>query len=201
MTTGKIPTGLLLFVLLGLVAGLLPAPAQETGEEAQEDPMAAYAKYATPGEHHGHLATLAGKWSATVKLWMQPGAPPIESTGTMTSTMILNGRFLKAEYEGESMGQPFLGMSIDGYDNYAEKHVGMWIDSMGTMVLNFTGECEKAGSVRTMHTKFDDPLTGAKQKMKTVLTIESPDRHVYEAYLAGPDGEPFKGMEIVFTRM
>ena len=43
-----------------------------------DDPLAAVMKLAAPGEHHQHLARIAGDWKAASKMWMEPGAPPIE---------------------------------------------------------------------------------------------------------------------------
>jgi len=33
-------------------------------------------------------------------------------------------------------------MSIDRYDNQKQKYVGVWIDTMGTMMLQFEGTCD-----------------------------------------------------------
>ena len=115
-----------------------------------DEQMAAWMKYAQPGEGHRFLERLAGKWDARVKFWMQPGASPIESTGSTVNELMMGGRFLKSEYTAEFMGSPFQGMALDGFDNQKQKYVGLWIDTMGTMMLVFEGSCDDDGKVRTM---------------------------------------------------
>ena len=60
----------------------------------------------------------AGTWDTTMKLWMEPGAEPMVSTGTSTNTMILGGRQLKMEYSGTFMDMPFMGIGFTGFDTF-----------------------------------------------------------------------------------
>ena len=83
-----------------------------------DEQMAAWMKYAQPGEGHRFLEQLAGKWDARVRFWMQPGAPPIESTGSTVNELMMGGRFLKSEYTAEFKGSPFQGMALDGFDSW-----------------------------------------------------------------------------------
>ena len=88
------------------------AQAKEKKHDKQMDPQAMmelWKKMATPGEPHKLFATLAGNWTTTTKEWMEPGKPPTESTGTAEMKMLLDGRFLYQEYNGQMMGQPFSG--------------------------------------------------------------------------------------------
>lgn len=172
----------------------------DQGASAMDAAMAAWMKVATPGDHHKHLQQMTGTWKAAGTFWMMPDAPPMTSAGTMKGEMILDGRFLKSDYTGDMMGSVFRGMSIDGYDNQTHKHTGMWMDTMGTMIMTFEGTCENNGKVRTMHSEFTDPMTGQKVKMKTVTTMQSPDKFTYETWETKPGAEPRKAMEIVFTR-
>ena len=165
-----------------------------------QEQMQAWMKYANPAEHHEFLNKLAGKWHATVTFWMQPGADPMQSEGTAENEMILGGRFLQCKFTGNMMGQPFHGMSIDGYDNHSKKYQGIWMDTMGTIMLVFEGTVDADGRVRTMMTEFLDPMTNAMKKMKGVTTIEDENRHRYEGWNSGPDGNLVRAMEIVYTR-
>ncbi len=186
------------FVLvLGLLIGGAAASAAE-GEGDLAAEMAAWQKVATPGEHHEHLARLAGTWTAKSKMLMQPDAPPAESTGTATNEMIMGGRFLRVNYEGEFMGQPFQGFGLDGFDNVLQKHTGIWLDNMGTMVMSFIGECSDGGKVLTTMSEFVNPM-GEKEKMKGVTTVVSDNEFKYEAYNLTDAGE-FRSMEIIHTR-
>jgi hypothetical protein len=131
---------------------------------------------------------------------MQPGAEPMESEGKAQNEMILGGRFLQSEYTGDFMGDTFVGMGIDGYDNLLEKHVGMWVDSAGTMMMQFVGECSDAGKVLKTKSEYLDPMSGEMATMKGRITIVDDNTYTYESWSQGPDGEFFKSMEITYTR-
>ena len=98
-----------------------------------------------PGENHKLLAGMAGNWTYTVKMWMDPTAKSQESKGTATRKAIMDGRFFVAEHsgkfqmpgaDGKMKEMNFKGMAIEGYDNVKKKFVVSWIDNMGTMILN-----------------------------------------------------------------
>ena len=165
-----------------------------------DEQMAAWMKYAQPSERHEFLTKMAGTWNAKATFWMQPGAPPTESEGTMVNEMILGGRFLQSRYDANFMGSPFQGMAIDGYDILKVKFVGVWLDTMSTMMLQFEGDCDDAGEVRTMVAHYTDAMTGNPAQMKGATTIIGEDEHRYEAWQTGPDGNLHKSMEIVYTR-
>ncbi|HXV77566.1 MAG TPA: DUF1579 domain-containing protein [Candidatus Polarisedimenticolaceae bacterium] len=165
-----------------------------------DETMAAWMQYAQPGEHHRFLRKLAGSWETRAKLWMQPGAPPVESSGSTVNELIMGGRFLRSDYSATFMDRPFQGMGLDGFDNQKRRYVGLWIDTMGTMMLTFEGEADPDGATRTMFADFVDAVTGKPSKMKGVTTIVSDDEHRYESWVEGAEGETFKTMEIVFTR-
>ncbi len=87
---------------------------------------------------------MAGTWTYTVKMWMAPDAPPMESKGSAVRKPIMEGRYFVANFTGE-MKMPgedgkmknfeFKGMSIEGYDNVQQKFVSTWCDNMGTGIM------------------------------------------------------------------
>lgn len=165
-----------------------------------DEQMAAWMKYAQPGEGHRFLEKLTGTWNASAKFWMKPGEPPMESTGTIVNEMVLEGRFLKSQYTSEFAGAPFQGLALDGFDNQKQKFVGMWIDSMSTAMFVFEGTCDEDAKVRTMIAEYVDPATGQPAKMKGVTTWVGKDEHRYESWNTGPEGEYVKTMEAVYRR-
>ena len=76
----------------------------------------------TPGAAHKALEPLVGNWTAEVKSWMTPGAPPTVSQATAKSTWVMNGRFVQQEFTGDFMGKPFRGVGLTGYDNTKKKY-------------------------------------------------------------------------------
>jgi hypothetical protein len=169
---------------------------------AEEDPMAAMMKYAQPGAHHAHMAELVGTWNVKATMWMEPGAPPMESGGTAEVREALGGRYFETTYSSEFMGMPFEGRGFDGYDNRTGEHFATWADNMSTFMMTFRGKCAEGGNVVTLVGEFVDPATGMAMSMKTVSRAEGDDRVVFEGYTRPADGggDYFKNMELVYTR-
>lgn len=184
-----------------LAAGAAFAGGDKASAPATMPPeMAEYMKFAQPGEHHKHLAKMVGTWKAHSKFWMAPGAPPEESDGSMTVSPVLDGRFFLSEYSGTMMGQPFRGVGIDGYDNFKQKYIGTWADTMGTMMVWFEGTCSQDGKVHEMRSNFEDPVTRKATYMRTVTTRKNDNTVLWEMYGPGQDGREMKMGEITYTR-
>lgn len=172
--------------------------AGQAGELPPE--FAAWLQFSAPDEHHKTLDVLAGQWNQTIKHQMNPQAPAQECKGTAKYHWILGGRFLVEEVGGEMMGERFEGFAIHGYDRQKQKYTSIWMDSMGTMMMQVEGTADASGKTITYAGEYDCPLTKSRKKMKTVLKLESRDKVILEMYDTGPDGKEFKNMEIVSTR-
>lgn len=186
------------------VMALAPAAAVEKSKEAaqarMQEMMEQYAQLAVPGEHHAHLAKMEGTWTADLKSWVEPGAPPIPGKGKAEMKMILGGRYLQMDYSGDFMGKPFSGMGLFGYDNGARKHIDVWVDTLGTFMLFSEGQCSEGGRKLKTSSEYLDPTTGQTARMESVLTRVSEKKMVFEMLLAAPTGGMFKTMEITYTR-
>jgi hypothetical protein len=183
----------------------VPAAAQEAEAAAGHDPeqemMQKWAEYATPGEAHERLAKHAGEWDYTMKWWMAPDAPPEESSGTMSASMSMDGRYLIEDWEGTAMGQPFKGHAITGYDNFNQEYVSTWIDNMSTGIMVSSGNIDPAQDALVTTGTFDDIMTGEKDKtMRGVSKLLDENTLHVEMYVPGPDGQEFKTGEIHATR-
>jgi hypothetical protein len=175
--------------------------AAENKEPSKDEMMATWMKYAQPGENHKLLEPFIGKWDAVIKWWQDPNAPVDTSKGTSECKWIMGGRYIMEDVDGFSMGMPFKGMSLMGYDNYQQKFLSLWIDEMGTGFLLGSGTADPTGKIITQTGTYDDVMTGQKDKpYKTITRIIGPNKHIYEMYVTGPDGKEFKNLEVVYTR-
>src|SRR6266498_23605 len=172
---------------------------KKSAEEMQKAEMEAWMKAATPGEYHKKLDTMVGTWSATVKSWMQPGAPPMESTGTSENQWILGGRWVESKFTGSFMGQPYTGIGYTGYDNIKKRYIGTWMDSMSTSVMMSTGKAG-SGNTYTFTATMPDVMTGKTTTMTEKVKIIDHDHHVFEMWGPGRDGKVYKMMEITYSR-
>ena len=155
-----------------------------------------------PDAHHERLEPFVGTFKAVVKMWMGPGEP-LSSTGVMTNTMELAGRYLQQHYEGDPGAGPFpdfQGRGYWGYSHITGKYEGFWIDTASTMMQTESGDVDAAGKVWTMTSEMLDPQTMQPTQKKSVITLKDRDHHSMEMYFSGPDGKETKGMEIQYTR-
>lgn len=131
-----------------------------TPEEMQK----AWQEASTPGAAHKVLNAYTGEWQVHTKMWMQPGAPPMESDGTAVAAWILGGRYVEMTVHSTMMGQPFEGRAITGYDNLKKAYTSFWVDNMGTGMTTSSGSASADGKTFTFEGKMDDVMTGEKDK-------------------------------------
>src|SRR4051812_37297045 len=158
-------------------------------------------------ENHKLLASTAGTWSYTVKMWMDPSGKPTESTGTATRKAIMDGRYVSGEYtgkfkmpgaDGKMKDMDFHGMSMDGYDNVKKKFVSGWIDNMGTGIMTMEGTYDAATKSIT-YTGEAEMMPGMKEKFRQIMKMTDATHMSLEYYEDRGQGEA-KTMEITYTK-
>src|SRR4051812_25577443 len=108
------------------------------GSSSGSSNQPAWMELTQPSTQHQMLAKLAGRYDVQCKCWM-PGEEKTaaqESTGQATLTPIFGDRFIREDFTGQMMGQPFTGMGIEGFDRIRQQWTMTWVDSMstGTMI-------------------------------------------------------------------
>jgi hypothetical protein len=185
----------------------MTAAAQPSAEEMQKM-MAQMMELGKPGENHKLLAEMAGSWTYTMKMMMDPTTgKPSESKGSATRKAIFDGRYFTFDVSGKFQmpgkdGKPvnmdFKGMAIEGYDNVKKKFISSWIDNMSTMMMNSEGTYDAATKTFTYMAECE-MMPGMRTKMREVIKIVDKDHHTFEMYEDRGTGET-KSMEIAYTR-
>lgn len=179
-----------------------PASAKTKKSEKPMDPeamMEEFKKLSTPGEQHKLLASLTGTYTTNTKEWMEPGKPPTESTGTAEMKMLLDGRYLRQEYTGDMMGQPYSGMGITAYDNLLQRYVSTWIDTMGTGIFKMEGTASGDGRTITLKGQHAEP-GGGQMSHRAIWKIVDDNTQTFEMYGTHRGGQEMKMMEITYKR-
>lgn len=198
------------FLTLCCVAALLllavPAAVADHHERAEGEMsadeqamMEAWKKSMTPGEQHAKLSKMTGDYELKIKSWMDPSAPPMESTATAHRDMMLGGRVLHESVKGQVMGQEFVGHGATGYDNVTGEYWSTWVDNMSTGVVVSRGNWDEEMGAMVFHGKYSDPMTGEMAKAKMVLK-HGDDGSEHFAWYDIRDGEEVKTMEITYTK-
>ncbi len=185
-----------------LMLSVSPALAKEKKAGTPMDPQAMmelWKQAATPGEPHKLFATLTGSWTTQTKEWMEPGKPPMESAGTAEIKMVLDGRFLYQEFNGQMMGQPYHGLGMDGYDNITKKYVTAWFDTMGTGIFFMEGTASSDGKTITLRGSHPEP-GGGKMSHRAIWKLIDHNTQQFDMYGAHHGHKETKMMEIVYTR-
>ena len=146
------------------------------------------------------LEAYVGTWEVHSKMWMQPGAPPMESDGTAGSKWILGNRYVEMTVESTMMGMPFEGRAITGYDNVKKTYQSVWMDNMGTSITLSSGAASDDGKTLTCKAKMDDVMTGEKDKdFKFIDRFVSKDEIIAEVHDVAK-GKDSKMMEMTYKR-
>ena len=169
--------------------------------------MAKMMELAQPGAQHKLLAELVGTWDYTTKMWMAPGAPPMETKGKAVREAVLGGRYFIAHAsgpmempgaDGKMQNFEFKGMSVDGYDNVKQKFVSTWIDNMGTGIMISEGTYDPASKTFTYHGTME-MVPGMKSEMRETIKVVDADHHTFSFYeMRG--GKEALTMELNYTR-
>jgi hypothetical protein len=188
----------LLFCSIAFADAKKPAAkAAGPSKEDMQKMMAEMEKAAAPGPEHKWLTDEVGHWTTTVRMFMDPTKPPMESTGTEDVTSVLGGRFIQMQSHGQMMGKPFEGLGLAGYDNTKKKFTMTWADSMGTMILLVEGTGD---AKQRVYTGEETMPNGQKRPFRWVITTVSPTKRTMEMYAPGMDGKEMKEVEIVYTK-
>jgi hypothetical protein len=160
--------------------------------------MEIYKKVGTPGEPHKLLAKLEGSWTTRTRGW-EGGKQVMESTGTCEQRLVLDGHYLRQEYTGDMMGQPFTGINFLGYNNHTKKYESVWLDSMSTAIYFFVGKGSADGRTITQDCIYVDPVRGPAV-WRSVTRIRDDNTLEFEMYITPKGGKKEKMMEMTVAR-
>lgn len=138
-------------------------------------------KYGATNENHELLKRLEGDWITVMTIMGMEQEP-----GTTSNRMILGGRYLEADYAGNVAGMPYEGKMTVGFDNYKQKFMVTFIDSLGTAMNRAEGLLDQSGNTITLWGTMDEWMTGEHDKpVMYKLTYIDDDHYVYEVHDLG----------------
>jgi len=182
-------------VLFLLAAAFLARGASaQTSSQDQQKAMEAYMKAGAVTENHALLKSFVGRWETTATMWAVPGAPPTTSKNEVEGELILGGRFVRMNYRGTMMGQPFEGIQVTGYDNLQKAFVTVWVDNTSTSLYLLSGTYDPVKKTYTNTGKWAGPM-GGLTPVRMVIRVLGPDEYISETFMTLPDGKEFKSME------
>ena len=153
------------------------------------------------GSPHHFPASLAGSWTSTSKLWLEPDKLADESSVLGTITLVLEGRFAIYLYQGSIEGEPQHGMFTFGYNTTLEQYEASWVDSYhnNTAIMFCTGNVTDNGF--SVLGSYPDPTGGPDWGWRTEVELIDADHLVITAYNIHPEYGEAKATEAKLTRV
>ena len=199
----RLPT---LFVALAVVACFLAAPSVA---QAQETPPSM--QRGMPSAGHAVLQALVGTWRVEHSIYLGVGTrdrPAVSNDIICRREWVAGGRFLQDVTEGSIAGGPYWRKGLLGYSNMDQRYEWVTIDGFNTMLMSYLGSPGSGSQAPiSMSGVFTDQgwLGEANVSkpvvMRTVIRIESNDRHIFEIYFTLPGGEEILVDRKVYTRI
>lgn len=155
-----------------------------------------------PSKWHRLFERLIGEWETETSVYMQgPDGPAMKSSGTTKYEWEVPGKWVRYHGTGNMMGQPVEQFGTLGYDNFKQKFVAVFHDSLSTNLLTSEGTLNADGTTLMLWGSMDEPMTGQTDKsVRYDYVFESNDLfsiQVHDLHIGGPKT---KVIEIRFTR-
>jgi Protein of unknown function (DUF1579) len=177
---------------------------------AQGD-MPAWARRGLPGPSHAALNPLAGTWRVQKSLYIAVGTRdrPAESSDLVARRdWVAGGRYLHDVTEGTVAGGPYWRLGLLGYSTMDERYEWITVDATNANMMIYLGAPRTAeqtpismAGVFTDQGVLGEETVGKPVGMRTVIRIESEDRHVMELYLTPPGADELLADRSVYTRL
>jgi Protein of unknown function (DUF1579) len=152
--------------------------------------------FAKPGREHDRLRRLTGAWTARIKYFPAPDAPPQESTGQYLARMDIGGYFLCREMNFGMQG--YQGRGLTGYDTFKGAYVGTWVDSTSPLIYRTEGHFDERG----VYCETSEGLDADGTLIRLRLTTEmlEPNQMLFQIYSLDDAGLETLTVRIEHTR-
>jgi hypothetical protein len=146
------------------------------------------------------LKSLVGSWEGTCRTWFQPGKLADESTIKAKIRPVLDGRFVRHEYESTIQGRPRHGEELIAFNPIAKRFQISWVDDfhMNYAIMFSVGEAAPRGFV--VKGEYNVGPNKAPWGWNTVFELIDDDHLTITAYNVKPDGQEAKAVETNYSR-
>jgi hypothetical protein len=150
---------------------------------------------------HHFLAQLAGGWTGTSSLWLEPDKLANEAPLVGNIQLILDGRFALFLYQSSVEGEPQHGMFMFGFNTTLERFEASWVDTFhnNTAIMFCVGSLKENGF--SVLGGYPDPTGGPDWGWRTEVELVDDSHLVITAFNILPDGLEARATEARLTRV
>lgn len=166
---------------------------------SQSQPLPAMVQNGQPGEMHKRLNALVGAWNVEKTLYITGGTPqkPLVSRDLICDRQWIaetGNRHLRDITQGTVGGNSYYRLGILSFSTMDRRYEWNTVDGLNANMMTYKG-LENSATINgdiVMVGEFTDQgilgnsYVGKKIAQRTVIKIESPDRHVFEMYFTPP---------------
>ena len=206
-------TGLVLIVTCQLLLAQQNPPGEEATTSNREQ-MPTWKSRGLPGNGHAALNSLVGNWNVQMSFYgtfgRDPNAPPIVADGLKCERKwVAGGRYIEDLTEGTVAGAgSYWRKGWLGYSNMDQRYEWVTIDAVNTNMMSYVaprGSGDKKpismSGVFTDQGVAGEQSVGKQVGMRTVISIDSVDRHIFELYFTPPGKPEMLATRAIYTRV
>ena len=155
----------------------------------------------TSGSPHHFLNQLAGGWTGTSRIWLEPGKLLGESQIIGTIQIVLDGRFALFLYQSSVEGEAQHGMFTFGYNTTKDQFEASWLDSWhnNTAIMFCVGQAK--GNGFAVVGSYPAPDGGPDWGWRTEVELIDQDHLSITAYDLRPEGAEAIAAKTVLRRL
>jgi len=155
----------------------------------------------TSGSPHHFLNQLAGGWTGTSKIWLEPGKLLGETQIIGNIQIVLDGRFALFLYQSSVEGEAQHGMFTFGYNTTKDQFEASWLDSWhnNTAIMFCVGSGRPNGFF--VLGTYPDPTGGPDWGWRTEVELIDEDHLTITAYNIHPELGEAKATEANLTKL
>lgn len=197
--------------LLTGVAALTSAGTTSAASAPAAPTMPAFASRGLPGPFHAAVRSLQGEWLVDKEIYIAIGSPqaPARSSGMISQrSWFAGGRHLHDVTQGALAGSSYYRLGILGFSNIDSCYEWVTFDALNAnMMLYRSARLDKPAPRLELRGVFTDQgllgeqFAGKEIPMRTLLDIQSDDRHAIELYFTPPGRAEQLIDRSIYTRM
>jgi hypothetical protein len=159
-------------------------------------PTPLFVQRGLPGAFHAALKPLQGEWQVDKEIYIAVGSAqaPAKSSGMMAQrSWFGGGKHLQDATAGALGGAPYYRLGVLGFSNIDSRYEWVTFDALNAnLMLYRSPRLEKPVSHIDLTGVFTDQgllgeeFVGKEIPMRTMIDIETDDRHIIELYFTPP---------------